>query len=101
MPLLDELVNHFRAEAQRLEGGVLATEAEAHVKALEDIMARRTQAAQAAFHQAEAEARDWLHARLHARTGAVVEVAQTRPAAAPAPAGNDLQSEAAEHPAGN
>lgn len=65
MPLLDELVNHVRAEAARLANTPAAQTALADVRHLETLVAKRAEFAQAAFHQAEVEARDWLTSRLH------------------------------------
>ena len=60
MPLLDELISHFRGEAQRLAETPFAAEVVADLKSLEGIAAKRAQAAQAAFHLAETDVRDWL-----------------------------------------
>jgi hypothetical protein len=62
MPLLDELVNHFRREAQRLADTPLAAEVTADLRSLEGLVARRAQLAQAAFQHAEADVADWLRA---------------------------------------
>jgi hypothetical protein len=66
MPLLDELVNHFRGEAQRLADTPFAAEVAAGLRSLEGLVARRAQSAQAAFQQAETDVAEWLRARLHA-----------------------------------
>ena len=85
MPLLDELINHFRGEAHRLADTPFGAEVAADLRSLEGIVARRAQVAQAAFHQAETEVADWLRTRLHAGS-ATAESAPVAVPAEPAPA---------------
>ena len=69
MPLPDELVNHFRAEASRLANTLAADEIIGDLRHLEALVAKRAQIAQSAFVQGEQEARDWLTGRMHPALG--------------------------------
>lgn len=85
MALLDELVAHFRAEADRLAHTPFADKAVADARAVEQIAQRRAQQAQAAFAKAETEIADWLTGRLHPVQPTAEPPAEAAPAAPAAP----------------